>query len=232
MLKEIHICHIYSQVFFNVNDCCKCLAYLVPPHIRMIAHVLASALCARKYSWQVLLCTDLVTPSQGEGHWNWYEIRNVRSMVPITRIWLKSLHKMSNFESTQVASLHLLIPQPASSSYSTAVQVRSSIRLMPQNQPSSRGLLPSPTAWSPDQHPAAMLADIPACLHPSPLSLYSWCWDNARCGGVCFYQYLAVAETTERCATQYIFLMPKWAATQNWSFIHAWRVPSLQKKND
>ena len=42
----------------------------------------------------------------------------------------------------------------------TAMQVRSSVRLMPQNQPSGRGLLPSPTAWSPDQHPAAMLADV------------------------------------------------------------------------
>ena len=42
----------------------------------------------------------------------------------------------------------------------TAVQVRSSVRLMPQNQPSGGGLLPSPTAWSPDQHPAAMLADV------------------------------------------------------------------------
>ena len=46
---------------------------------------------------------------------------------------------------------------------STAVQVRSSVRLMPQNQPSGRGLLPSPTAWSPDQHPAAVLADV--CRH-------------------------------------------------------------------
>ena len=36
----------------------------------------------------------------------------------------------------------------------------SSVRLMPQNQQSGRGLLPSPTAWSPDQHPAAMLADV------------------------------------------------------------------------
>ena len=35
-----------------------------------------------------------------------------------------------------------------------------SVRLMPQNQPSGRGLLPSLTAWSPDQHPAAMLADV------------------------------------------------------------------------
>ena len=43
---------------------------------------------------------------------------------------------------------------------SAAVQVRSSVQLMPQNQPSGRGLLPSPTAWSSDQHPVAMLADI------------------------------------------------------------------------
>ena len=43
---------------------------------------------------------------------------------------------------------------------STAVQVRSSVRLMPQIQPSGGGLLPSPTAWSPDQHLAAMLADV------------------------------------------------------------------------
>ena len=43
---------------------------------------------------------------------------------------------------------------------STAVQVRSSVWLMPQNQPSGRGLLPSPTAWSSDQHPVAMLADV------------------------------------------------------------------------
>ena len=31
---------------------------------------------------------------------------------------------------------------------------------MPQNQPSGRGLLSSPTAWLPDQHHAAMLADV------------------------------------------------------------------------
>ena len=31
---------------------------------------------------------------------------------------------------------------------------------MPQNQPSVRGLLLNPKAWSPDQHPAAMLADV------------------------------------------------------------------------
>ena len=43
---------------------------------------------------------------------------------------------------------------------STAVQVRSSVGLMPQNQPSGRGLLPSPTAWPPDQYLAAMLADV------------------------------------------------------------------------
>ena len=28
------------------------------------------------------------------------------------------------------------------------------------NQPSGRGLLPSPTAWSPDQHHVALLADV------------------------------------------------------------------------
>ena len=43
---------------------------------------------------------------------------------------------------------------------STAVQVRSSVWLMPQNQPSGRVLLRSPTAWSSDQHPVAMLADV------------------------------------------------------------------------
>ena len=42
----------------------------------------------------------------------------------------------------------------------TAVQVRSSVWLMPQNQLSVRGLLLSPIAWSLDQHPAAMLADV------------------------------------------------------------------------
>ena len=43
---------------------------------------------------------------------------------------------------------------------STAVQVRSSARLMPQNQQSGRGLLPSPTAWLPDQYYMAILADV------------------------------------------------------------------------
>ena len=32
--------------------------------------------------------------------------------------------------------------------------------LIPRSQPSGRGLLPSPTAWSPDQHIAAVLADV------------------------------------------------------------------------
>ena len=40
------------------------------------------------------------------------------------------------------------------------MQVRPSVQLMPQIQPSGRGLLPSPTAWSPDQHLVAMLADV------------------------------------------------------------------------
>ena len=58
-------------------------------------------------------------------------------------------------ECQKLAVLLLLLLQ-----WLTAVQVRSSVLLMPQNQPSSRGLLPSPTAWLPDQHPAAMLADV------------------------------------------------------------------------
>ena len=37
---------------------------------------------------------------------------------------------------------------------------KSSARLMPQNQLYGTGPLPSPTAWSPDQHHAAMLADV------------------------------------------------------------------------
>ena len=44
------------------------------------------------------------------------------------------------------------------SSVIDSVQAKSSVRLMPQIQPSGRGLLLSPTAWSPDQHLAAMLA--------------------------------------------------------------------------
>ena len=57
-------------------------------------------------------------------------------------------------------------PPPPPSSFllllqrSTAMQVRSSVRLMPQNQPSGRRLLPSPAAWSPDQHHAVTLADV------------------------------------------------------------------------
>ena len=43
---------------------------------------------------------------------------------------------------------------------STAVQVRSSVRLMSQYQPSGRGPLPSPTDWSPDQLHAAMFAEV------------------------------------------------------------------------
>ena len=43
---------------------------------------------------------------------------------------------------------------------SAVVQVRSSVWLMSQYQLSGRGLLPSPTAWLPDQHHAAMLADV------------------------------------------------------------------------
>ena len=58
----------------------------------------------------------------------------------------------------------MLVPSSSSSS-SSAIDSRAGqifSRLMPQNQPSSRVPLPSPTAWSPDQHLAAMLADV--CL--------------------------------------------------------------------
>ena len=68
----------------------------------------------------------------------------------------------------QVRSSVRLMPQNQPSGRdllqrSTAVQIRSSVRLTPQNQPSGRSLLPSPTACSPDQHHAAMLADV--CRH-------------------------------------------------------------------
>ena len=43
---------------------------------------------------------------------------------------------------------------------SRAMQVRSSVRLMPQIQPSGRRLLPRPAAWSPQQHLVAMIADV------------------------------------------------------------------------
>ena len=50
-----------------------------------------------------------------------------------------------------------------SSSSSSAIDSRAGQIFSPvdaTNQPSGRGLLPSPTAWSPDQHLVAMLADI------------------------------------------------------------------------
>ena len=43
---------------------------------------------------------------------------------------------------------------------STVVQSRSSVQLMRQNQMFSRGPLPSPTAWSPDQWHVAMFAEV------------------------------------------------------------------------
>ena len=43
---------------------------------------------------------------------------------------------------------------------STAMQLRLSVQLMPQNQPSSKGAHLSPSASLPYQHHVAMLADI------------------------------------------------------------------------
>ena len=59
-----------------------------------------------------------------------------------------------------VITLFLLLLLLLLFQWSTAVHVRSSVRLMTQNQPSGRGLLLSPTAWSSDEHPVAMLADV------------------------------------------------------------------------
>ena len=52
-----------------------------------------------------------------------------------------------------------MMPCQLRESSSSAIN-SSSVRLMPQSQPSGRGLLPSPSAWSPDQHLVAMLADV------------------------------------------------------------------------
>ena len=54
---------------------------------------------ARKWSEQVLLHADLVTPSQGHGHGKWYQIVEVKGVYKHGRYeknWLKSLHIMSN----------------------------------------------------------------------------------------------------------------------------------------
>ena len=75
---------------------------------------------------------------------------------------------------------------------STAVQVRSSVRLMPQNQPSCRGLLPSPTAWSiPGLNPACP-GSFSGSSHTSDLKISApvatlpgaWCY-RASAGTGC-----------------------------------------------
>ena len=56
---------------------------------------------ARKWSPDVLLCADLVTPSQGQGQWKWYNIVEVNGAYQhgsYEKICLKSLCVMSNVE--------------------------------------------------------------------------------------------------------------------------------------
>ena len=45
---------------------------------------------------------------------------------------------------------------------------------MPQNHPFGRGLPPSPTAQSPDQHPAAMLANVSQYIYWAGLKAVVW----------------------------------------------------------
>ena len=79
----------------------------------------------------------------------------------IQTLFSQSLFWSDACDMKQAGDSHLVYKLLLLLQWLTAVQVWSSVRLMPQlNQPSSRGLLPSPTAWSPDQHHAAMLADV------------------------------------------------------------------------
>ena len=79
------------------------------------------------------------------------------SLTPLISVILSDKHTVNDMTVYHFPSTHLLL---LPLQRSTAVQVRSSVQLMPQNQPSGGGLLLCPTAWSPDQHPAAMLADV------------------------------------------------------------------------
>ena len=74
----------------------------------------------------------------------------------------------------------------SSSSALTAVQVRSSVHLMPQSQLSGRGPLPSPTTWSPDQHHMAMLAV--SANFGQDWRMWSWVWS------ACLHSYREVSE--------------------------------------
>ena len=70
--------------------------------------------------------------------------------------------------------------------FSDRQQVRSSDQLMPQNQPSGRGLLPSSTAWSPDQQHAAMLVEVSPHIRRDlrtgiPMAALPYCsWDHSK----------------------------------------------------
>ena len=55
--------------------------------------------CRRKLSQKILLCTDLVTPRQGQGQWKWYKMVEVNGAYKQGRyenIWLNRLRVGSN----------------------------------------------------------------------------------------------------------------------------------------
>ena len=83
---------------------------------------------------QQLVCTNLFLQS------SWIQLDLIKYVAALQQNELQ-IQKKVNFS---LLLLLLLLQR------STAVQVKSSVRLMPQNQPSGRGLLPSPTAWLPD----------------------------------------------------------------------------------
>ena len=93
---------------------------------------------------------DLIMPGSWQGsHWS--------AKFEVTGM----TRPRKNPGESEIRTRNLPFPSSSSSSMINSQQInRSSVRLMPQNQPSGRGLLPSPTAWSSDQHPAAMLADV------------------------------------------------------------------------
>ena len=94
--------------------------------------------------------------SYNHTHQHFSSIECFRCTIQLSDISLQN-HTLTNMNSVAVKReqrLLLLLHRM------TAVHVRSSVRLMPQNQSSGRGLLPNPTAWSPHQHHAAILADV------------------------------------------------------------------------
>ena len=55
--------------------------------------------CGKKQCQEVLLCTDLVTPRQSQGQWNWYQMVQVIGAYKrggYGKIWLNSSGVMSN----------------------------------------------------------------------------------------------------------------------------------------